>query len=1857
LGKNSSSGRWLLNGANQQYIESSAIGSPTFGHLEHNNTNGLIAGSNIEANEFTFNASSLVNIGRYEFKIGSGGLNGSGYSSSKMFITDGTKSARGVNMNFTLSGSYADSVVVYPVGVTGAYTPVTLTLNGNIPSTDGYYSVCPVDTVHPASREGSNALDYYWKTRSEGSLSNLDSIYLDSVRFDYIADLPYFRTWRLRNNEWIGFPLLGDALGTGNESYMIYLEEGFFNADYTAGASTGGNQPFDDVIVFYSRQSGNWDNTETWSLEGHNGPALPMPNGDRRGPYWPILNRDVIFIGNNHEIDVTRDIYYQVYVDLGLFGFWLDVNSTIQAADVNIEETGTLNITGDYNERCEFNTVNGSGRFRIANENGISSVLLPYADFGDFVDNDTAVFEYYGDQDYTIPSRLDRYPHLQIAGNANTVKTLPNKDILVQQDLLIYDDVNTGVTLRLNNAAGTSDLYIQDSLFLDNEGVLQYPSDGEARTVTIEKSVQMSPGGSTDVNSLEVENAASGESNHQFIIKNDIVTGGSGITFYTANGNRAVDLYFNGSNSSTVTRPVSGTDNLVLNHLFIEKAAKEDTVDMLSDFTLTDNTDMALHLNRGVFRMGNSNIDISLSSGDGDFQIPSSAAMILDSGRAEVTGASTGIFLDALLQLNNNSILSLDDGTNDNYIEYSSSGNAILDINDSSLLTVGSQIRRGLVASTGILKYRQTGGTMIAGKNTAPDGNRGVLEVVNSGSEFTHTGGNLVISRGQTDASVASVYLDPASSSVSDTSTLQLGDSNTPASSVIGINSSVPLSNILVDNTSTQDPTVQLLINDLILTGNLELDGNTTFNANNLDLTLAGDFINYGTYIPGTNNTTFNGAKQKMIGNTDFYDIEVSSTDSLLLSGSVSTDLTITNSLTVNSAYLIDSANTITVSGDIDNSGTHISTAASGGIILDGPEAFEITGGGTFGRVELDNPEGVSLTSDISIQNNLNLTNGVLRIREYLLRLDGSLQGTGFGEDKMIQTSGAASNDGFQYNIPSGTGNYTVPIGAPLEYTPVDIFVTANPSNSQLTFKPVIGPHPTITATDSVLQYYWKLESANVSNMSANLVFHYQQSDVPTPYGSIELDYIPAYLYNAEWAKFSPEDVDNFENEIYFNFTTVDNLAGEYTAGHTDAIPDSVPEFTTVANGLWNNENIWLREGEINPGDNVPDDGPNGFIVNIEHTVQAPLSPPDFGISAYETRLLTGGELDLRGTYGHYLGEVSGTGALAIDLGKLPGGEFDLFFNCSGGALEYNGFGKSYTTSPVPDTLRILKFTGTGTRTLPKNDLVICDSLIIDGPSLDNNTWDNKITLFGTFARFDGIFDAGNTANAIVEFSGTSQQSIPTSFTGNTGFYNLNLDNSNGLVLQDSVEVTNELNFTNGIIQTADTSVLYLSNTSSNIVTGAGNSNYVDGPLDKEIISSGSFDYPVGDGGKIGQIDLFNTSTTGSQRWQAQFYNENPFDGGYDPNLLASPLVVVSQEEYWHVEGPVGGESEVRIFWDSQSQIGNLTSDPANELRIAEWDASGSQWVDAGSDINTTDQTIATDSRRTLDEHAYTFGSTNYSLPTIDLEAIQADICQGDTAILRFELTGESPWDTLIYHHPTSGNDTLTTINSSPLDVDTLTTPGQYWVVKLKDANGVAATDLGDTVVVNVEPLPDPEINGDMTVCQFEEQIYNVTNDPTHYYSWTVLGGDIVSGAGTNQITVSWQNAGAGTVEVTEGVTGVTGCEAITDTSVTVYETPQPNVTATPAVVCYPKVVTLDAGASGFNYQWTPADSLNDATAESPLYTPGANPDVESLSIRFEVTIENTIEPACSAVDSIDVILYRKPETGNQYYVPDDFNQ
>jgi hypothetical protein len=103
---------------------------------------------------------------------------------------------------------------------------------------------------------------------------------------------------------------------------------------------------------------------------------------------------------------------------------------------------------------------------------------------------------------------------------------------------------------------------------------------------------------------------------------------------------------------------------------------------------------------------------------------------------------------------------------------------------------------------------------------------------------------------------------------------------------------------------------------------------------------------------------------------------------------------------------------------------------------------------------------------------------------------------------------------------------------------------------------------------------------------------------------------------------------------------------------------------------------------------------------------------------------------------------------------------------------------------------------------------------------------------------------------------------------------------------------------------------------------------------------------------------------------------------------------------------------------------------------------------------------------------------------------------------------------------------------------------------------GQCASTFPHTITVN--PLPTPVITGPTPVCQTIGTNYSTYSTPNvagHTYTWTVIGGAIVTGQGTNSITVNWTTVGAGNVSVAETITATT-CSANAAKPVTINPKP-----------------------------------------------------------------------------------------------------
>jgi hypothetical protein len=285
------------------------------------------------------------------------------------------------------------------------------------------------------------------------------------------------------------------------------------------------------------------------------------------------------------------------------------------------------------------------------------------------------------------------------------------------------------------------------------------------------------------------------------------------------------------------------------------------------------------------------------------------------------------------------------------------------------------------------------------------------------------------------------------------------------------------------------------ILNDLTIA-----DGR--FDSNNEDITVGNLFTisDGGQYDPRTNNTIFNGTspiqRLSISGTTPFigggfYNLAFTGEGTEKEFIGTATNVLILNDLSIGTdVTLNDNGRSISVNGDLDNSGVHVTDFSSpGSITITGGAASHEIGGDGNGRFSIltidDAVNAISFTADQQIDSVLNLINGVLDIETNTLTVNSTatdpirddVGGTAnFGATRMIQTAGNASDGGINYFIDE-TAEYLYPFGTSGKYTPALSNVSL--VNNNTGFIQISLADAELTSTDlsggNLLDFYWRV--------------------------------------------------------------------------------------------------------------------------------------------------------------------------------------------------------------------------------------------------------------------------------------------------------------------------------------------------------------------------------------------------------------------------------------------------------------------------------------------------------------------------------------------------------------------------------------------------------------------------------------------------------------------------------------------------------------------------------------------------------------------------------------------------------------
>lgn len=1352
-----------------------------------------------------------------------------------------------------------DAIFDFPIGVgtdgidadlsggNSKYTPASIELS-NV-TDDGYITIRPVDQVLPTTdASGGTMLSYYWRVEHSGFTAppNVVSLtftgyeeddgtgsasnYSSSWRGGKVLSVnPFTRT--AEDNTSINNPSGHDINFDGNGTPFL-----LDNADYSAGPPNRFNG---SPQIYYTRGldrtnvQPDWNDPDTWTRSDRPGFDENNPHSSSNPAstdvpgvgdivnigFFPFDDPQAAYRGYPHSARVNSGdavasvvIFTQMTDDLGNAPVERKPISDLGGSnDFQFRPTLTWNSTGSI----LISSIQGEGTIRIRGGSTVDAQRDPdfsSVDLGLFVNQDSSYLLYEAFNDYTINNVPDVVPNLTITNDgwgANDRSITINKSITVNQNLEIQGNSN----LLLGNGT-TGDIEVGNNLYLrplsdgTGGGELRFSNSGTGRNITVNGDIYVgNPNGTACTGGNIIRVDGGGLVAHQLNIFGDIIINTTGSNGINGNGVQLGD----GSESVVNINLQGATNNSMINlsgdvpqfhRILVNKGVnRSNTFTFENNFTLNGSTNgatKALVLNNGTIILNDPDIDIDLSSGGGDFNIASSATLQITQGIANVSGDDTGIILDGAIIIDGGT-LNMDDavGNGNNFIQYSASGSAEINVSSGNLL-VGSQIRRNTLTASGILKYSQTGGTVEVGINNAPEATRGVFEIQDTGSEFTYTGGTLTLVRQNTTSpSVAALRLLPTTYDV--TETIYIGNINTPASqSNFGINSNIPLAGLTINGANS--PTATIQVNDLTLSGTLSIESSNTLDGNGKTLSISGDFENNGIYLPNSNITVFNSSSSQELRGT-------SSTDFFQLTKQELGDLEIiTNDITVNGLFnheegiINDNGNMIHLLGNAVIEGDH-NSLTGGGLSFEGSveqQLLRLSGGTSdLGIVIIDNSNGVVIPEgngyDFNINGELALNGGLFNIGSSSITVGQNADITtssSYSVSNMVTTNSSFTDNGLTKVFPAGyTTSFTFPIGETF-YTPVnvDFSVAGGTSGStvgSISARPANEYHPTINDgnnfytfdPDNVLQYYWSVNSSGINGLVADIDFIYDQSHVSEVDGAVsEATYIAARILTVDNAtndinKYTTSEVDESSNTISFPSTLVFNgvnsnaISGDYFAGDDNAIPDNVATYTSqLALGDVTNT-LTFVEG-------LPTDGlaPSGAVLVVSSGTEVTFNVDN--VQLYKTIIESDGTLNIDDTDGHRLGLLEGTGNLKITSNginaSLPAADYGTFFSCSGGGLEYAGTG-SYSILPGITSLRNLVLSGSGDRNFPNNDVTICEDLIIDGPTvlngnntnifINNDLEVNSGTFFAGTGLFrvngdvriqGGTFDAQNGGNTIL---------------------------------------------------------------------------------------------------------------------------------------------------------------------------------------------------------------------------------------------------------------------------------------------------------------------------------------------------------------------------------------------------------------------------------------------------------------------------------------------------------------------------
>lgn len=501
-GSQSGAGKIYLNGGTAIHTLS---GAGSYQNIEIDDAqNAQLSGSCSLNGTLTF-TSGTIDIGSNNFTLGASATVAGTLSSSNMFIAESTGTVRKI---FSATGSFT-----YPVGTSGAYSPITLNF------TSGSFSSAYAGVRVTASKHGSNSsttdyLNRYWTISSSGISSyscDISAIYLNADIAGTEANISGMRYDALGFWEVLGLVNAGSNEISGTITTM--------------GDITGGEE---SSVSYQSVQNGDWNTAATWVenqvpplgvgvLIKHavtvNGTATNRVNS------LTIQSGKSLTFGASGSLDInggiiisgTLDMTSGGSINLGSGGYitnngtftagsgTINFNDAAYVSGANHFNFNNVNVNANVNLGAGLSTINGTLSINTGGNlvtNGPSSYgsssILKYAMGGTYYKQ----IEWNNPVNVEIDNNTTVYMMSWDHSDMNTVYSMTGNLTIASGSTLSFDDgtgrtatfqvagnVTVNGTLRLSDQVG-GDIEIKGNWTRGAAGTLTLGA-GNGRTVTL----------------------------------------------------------------------------------------------------------------------------------------------------------------------------------------------------------------------------------------------------------------------------------------------------------------------------------------------------------------------------------------------------------------------------------------------------------------------------------------------------------------------------------------------------------------------------------------------------------------------------------------------------------------------------------------------------------------------------------------------------------------------------------------------------------------------------------------------------------------------------------------------------------------------------------------------------------------------------------------------------------------------------------------------------------------------------------------------------------------------------------------------------------------------------------------------------------------------------------------------------------------------------------------------------------------------------------------------------------------------------------------------------------------------------